>query len=260
MLVWGIIYCVWQDIPLIQAVKDVYKAGYWFTFTLFEFYIIQMVVELISRQLGLVEKEIMYILLGLGVSIICYLFLILSAKNMLGAWTGILGLTQLRYYFFFWLGRVVALHYDKFIKWKYKEQMMTSTTFLFIGLVVCFYIADIQFKGLWFHTIWILFQAISVFLLFCFFYRKRNFFSGGQKLAKAMCYIGQRTLDIYLLHYFFLPKDLHLFGSYFVLHEAILVEALFAGIVTLAIVMVCIACGELLRSSKLIGNWLLGGK
>ena len=75
-----------------------------------------------------------------------------------------------------------------------------------------------------------------------------------------MSYIGQRTLDIYLLHYFFLPKDLYLFGSYFVAHEAIVIEALFAGIVTFTIVAECAVCSELLRRSRIIRDWLLGGK
>lgn len=260
MLVWGIIYCIWQKISFMQAIVDMYKAGYWFTFTLFEFYIMQMVLELITKRFEMTNRNSKYILMGLGISVVSYLFLIPSVTYSLGIFSGLLGLTQVHYYFFFFLGILVRTYHYDFMMWKYKEQVMTGITLLFVGLAVNYWIIDVQFNGLWFHAMWTLFQMTSVLLLFALFYRSRNFFAGDRKISVVMSYIGRRTLDIYLLHYFLLPKDLHLFGSYFVTHEAIVVETLFAGVVTLAIVAVCVACSDLLRSSKTVESWLLGGK
>lgn len=260
ILVWGMIYCTWQKIPYMQAVVDMYKAGYWFTFTLFEFYIMQMLLELIARRFAITNRSLKYILMGLGVSVVSYLFLLPLVTDSLGIFSGLLGVKQMHYYFFFFLGILVRIYLYDFKRCKYKEQVMAGITLLFVGLAVSYWIIGAQFSGVWFHALWILFQMTGLLLLFAFFYHNRNFFIGGRKIPVVMSYIGQRTLDIYLLHYFFLPKDLYLFGSYFVAHEAIVIEALFAGIVTFTIVAECAVCSELLRRSRIIRDWLLGGK
>lgn len=72
--------------------------------------------------------------------------------------------------------------------------------------------------------------------------------------------VGRRTLDIYLLHYFFLPKDLHVVGSYFMAHPALVIEFIVSFVVTIMIVAVCLLISEFLRSSQLVAKWALGGK
>ena len=63
-----------------------------------------------------------------------------------------------------------------------------------------------------------------------------------------------------MLHYFFLPKDLHLFGTFFSTHDAPVVECAFSGVLTILIVAVCIAVGELIRQGGLLPKYILGTK
>ena len=100
----------------------------------------------------------------------------------------------------------------------------------------------------------------ALLLFFAAFYRHRDYFAVSGKLVRILILVGKRTFDIYLLHYFFLPKDLHVIGSYFMEHPAPVIEFIVSFVVTIMIVAVCLLISELLRSSKLVAKWALGGK
>lgn len=102
-----------------------------------------------------------------------------------------------------------------------------------------------------------MFALLSIFVLF---YKKRAYFSSSSRASKSITFIGRRTLDIYLLHYFFLPKDLSVFGNYFVNHPAPILGIVFGGMITILIVAVCLIVSEILRQSTFGGKWLLGAK
>lgn len=117
-----------------------------------------------------------------------------------------------------------------------------------------------ELSGPLFHVNIIMFELFALLSVFVFFYKKRTYFSSSSRASKVITFIGRRTLDIYLLHYFFLPKDLSVFGHYFVNHPAPILELAFSSIVTILVVAVCLIVSEILRQSTFCRKWLLGAK
>ena len=79
------------------------------------------------------------------------------------------------------------------------------------------------------------------------------------RLSKPLQYVGTRTLDIYLLHYFFLPRfslpyadQLKAFNSQFVEFWVILAVSL--------IVLLSLLASYIIRLSPFLGHYLFGVK
>lgn len=117
-----------------------------------------------------------------------------------------------------------------------------------------------QHSGILFHINLVALETTSLLMIFLIFYKYRLYFSSNHQLAHILTFLGKRTLDIYLLHYFFLPKDLRLFGDYFTTHPAMILETLFSGIITLLVIGGCLFISELLRCNPTVSKYLLGTK
>ena len=51
-------------------------------------------------------------------------------------------------------------------------------------------------------------------LAFAFFRKYESWFFQKTYIGRTLQYVGRRTLDVYLLHFFFLPKNLEWVGNY----------------------------------------------
>lgn len=76
-------------------------------------------------------------------------------------------------------------------------------------------------------------------------------------LPKQMRYVGRRTLDIYLIHYFMIP-NLSALNVYFSGNVNMFIQMLMCISLALLVVMFCIIVSNSLRSSNFISHWLFG--
>lgn len=74
-----------------------------------------------------------------------------------------------------------------------------------------------------------------------------------------MQFVGRRTLDIYLLHYFFLP-DLAVCNEFLSTNTRALLELVFGMSISLIVIAVCLLCSNILRNSDFLGHYLFGAK
>ena len=95
------------------------------------------------------------------------------------------------------------------------------------------------------------FGLTIVFTLFRRYYPDR---------PSALTFVGQRTLDIYLLHYFFLPRFLTCYGPQLRAYDSKLLELGVGLAVALAVVGLCLAVSYVIRLSPLLGHILFGAK
>lgn len=72
-------------------------------------------------------------------------------------------------------------------------------------------------------------------------------------------FVGRRTLDIYMLHIFFLP-NLKLFHSYFSENNSLIIMLTIGIIVAILDIAVCLFVSLILRSSTTLSQWLFGEK
>jgi len=260
-LFFGIIYVLINGSGVLHFLFDKYKCGYWFTISLFEYFLLQYAFDRLAAFSGLEMKSAAYAVCLVALSFAAYGVAVNGVTGGLGALNGLIGLSQLRYYVFFVVGRLVRLHLANIVGWKSKEAVVALTVVVFLLLVVLNrgrYVYGLG--GLLFHANLVVFELSATMLVFATLYRSRDYWSSGKQLPRCLAFMGRRTLDIYLLHYFFLPKDLHVFGSYFQCHPAPVLECAFGMAVSLAVVGVCLLCSAMLRSSRIVTRYVLGGK
>ena len=254
------IYVLINKTDIIYCLTDKFKCGYWFTLTLFEFIIIQCLWEFIAKTLNINDKKKKYIILSVVVALVFYILSMPTVSNRLGRVSGIVGIPMLRYYMYFAAGQLIRLNLENLFQYKYRDTLVSVIIFGFLLSALYNWCFNVELSGPLFHVNFIIFELFALLSVFVLFYKKRTYFSSSSRVSKAITFIGRRTLDIYLLHYFFLPKDLSVFGHYFVNHPAPILELAFGGLVTILIVAVCLIVSEILCQSIFCRKWLLGAK
>ncbi len=95
---------------------------------------------------------------------------------------------------------------------------------------------------------------------FILFVRYRTFFDGENVVSKFLCLVGRHTLDIYLLHYFFLIGSLEFIKPLLENNARPVVEIVICSVTAVIIISVTLLLGRWLRLSNLVGRYVLGTK
>lgn len=108
-------------------------------------------------------------------------------------------------------------------------------------------------------TLWITITTISGLLVLLLGFKEYESWSSswmGQKLQL----IGRYTLDIYFIHYFFLPRHLSMVGDWFKTNPNPLIEYALALLVATIVIAASLLVGRIIRLSPILAHWLLGEK
>ena len=79
-------------------------------------------------------------------------------------------------------------------------------------------------------------------------------------IEKPLQYVGTRTLDIYLLHYFFLPRFLMSYADQLRAFDSRFIEFLFIMAVSLVVLLLCLLASYIIRLNPFLGHYLFGAK
>ena len=232
------------------------KGGYWFTFALFEYFILYMIIVRISRRWSF----LMALAIALGTFV--YARYYDSIRSLAEGWqlyaidfSGFLSLTTWRLFLFFYIGAWMRRNFDAFIRWTNKPAIILLVTVIF------FMIASTSHKdNIWFEMFRYYVGGVSgMWMVFTFF---RLAFSWLKKchVVKPLQYVGTRTLDIYLLHFFILPRFLMVYAGQLKSFESQFVEFLVILAVSLIILILCLLASYLIRLSPFLGHYLFGVK
>lgn len=231
---------------LTEGIGDPAKSGYWFTFVLLEYYIFYVTVRFFIRK-----KWSSIVLLALG------LFFYLPLQNFLplSRFTlGVLSVMEWKYFIFFVLGTIVKEYFSQ------TEKLLDSKWLL--ATCVLFYFLVNFFRDLiCVHDIIVnlLLSLTGLILIFSFFRKKQDIFTQDKVLGKSLQYIGRRTLDIYLIHYFLIPKNLDIV-TVFVDHPMPIIEATASLLITLLIIGGSLLISNIIRLSPFLAHWMFGAK
>ncbi len=99
----------------------------------------------------------------------------------------------------------------------------------------------------------------GLLIVFAFFRKYQDSFTSSTRLGAGLQYIGRRTLDIYLLHYFFIPK-LPFIGDFFIETPNMLLELCCGLTLSLLLAGFCLLVSNIIRVSDLLGHYLFGAK
>lgn len=246
------LYCYLNGVDVIENLwNDKYKAGYWFCIVLFGF---NLIVKAFSRTGGV--KTGLLILLS-------FVFLLFNT-NALARFMGeygvpnVLCLQQWEYFGFFCLGGMASAYKERFFA-------LLDNRWFTGAAILAFVMGQIFLNGIngdlaLIIARFVIYGLCGTLILFAFFRRHEVLFSNGTFAGRMLQYIGRRTLDIYLLHYFFLPRHLEAVGAFFRENPNPTIELFVSGTLSLMVIALCLAVSNVVRLSPVLAYCLFGVK
>ena len=236
------------------------KYGYWFTYSLFQYFVIYIGVEALFNRKQTNKKEILVMLIMLALSIMAFYYEQIKYTTDLGIWRKILTLlsfSKIKYIFFFWLGTYIKKNYSSFIRITNNQYVIA----ICLGIFLVFLICPKTITNYTFEYISFLFCGITgIFIIFTFFRKNEKIFSKNKRIGSVLQYIGKRTLDIYLLHYFILPYHMHSIGTWLYQNSNKSLDMLIILILSLWVLSISLLISNIIRLSPFLAHYLFGVK
>ncbi len=263
------------------------KGGYWFTMVLLEMFLVYYAVCWIARRCSdsppalpvregaesFVSSEVTAPSLtgraggeSVALVILWALSLFAYATLYMPSWFSwykedfwkVTSITEFaRNFHFFLLGNLVHRY------WGQVQRLFDSKWFFPLLIAVAFlgagdYLKWHNLRLQWANLPRTMSMYALVLIIVAFFRHYASWFTKETRIGNALQYIGVRTLDIYLLHYFFFPK-LPDVGVWFKAHpENFVLEGTAALVVALLVIAFSILTSNVLRVSPFLKKWLFG--
>lgn len=250
---------VWKDGgDYVAAWVDSYKDGYWFTFTLFQFVAVYAVLKLVSRavKLGRVAEGVLLVAVGV---VALYASVWCMREEHTYAVIPLLGLVQFKSFIYFLTGTLIAEHgllakglSDKEIK--VGGGILAACFLLHIYTYRCGGMAYIGSSTLWFALLTL--TGLGVLLMGFRQYESWSESGAGRVLQM----IGRYTLDVYFIHYFFLPRNMAVIGEWFKANPNPIIEYVLAMAIAAVVIAASLLVGRIIRISPTLAHWLLAAK
>lgn len=229
------------------------KLGYWFTFELFQYYLLYVVVRFVLDRYHKFYSEAILLALVVATQLISvkpWPFVPIDIYNFFS-------FTFLRYFIYFYFGTIVRRFFTRFVKFS------DSSVFMGTGIIL-YLLVSILYFGYYVFPMSLLLDVLmglgGIIIVFSFFRRNAASFTQDRVIGKNLQYIGRRTLEIYFLHYFFLPRNLGFMGDFFMENSNPLIEFVVALTISLVVVAVCLVISNVLRLSPILVHILFGAK
>lgn len=257
-LVFFLIYIYVYDKGLLESITDPTKAGYWFTFMLFNYYVMYIFIQMLLDKLHIspFKKDCILILFGFLIYFTGYAisYLYLEEKVLIA---GIIGGAQCKHFLFFIFGTLAKKYFKNF------EQILDSSWLLPICISLFFFlnifIAPISNAFIRFSFV-LLATTTGIIIVFSFFRKYQSQVTNKKVLGNILQTIGRRTLDIYLLHYFFIPYRLSEVFPLFYKCDLPIIELACSLVVASLVIAFCLLVSAILRIHPYLAHYLFGAK
>ncbi|MBQ6749718.1 MAG: acyltransferase [Bacteroidaceae bacterium] len=246
----AVVFCMGKDLMnhkfLFRFITEGFH-GYWFTIVLFEcflvYYLLTIAVKNEKWRIGIL---LLLSLAGIGM---------LAVNKDFGP--AVFDFRRLTKFFqFFVLGTLAMKHRPKY------ESLMNNeifkATFILMSFIVLFLLTYNMPTALHHFLRDVALRYFTTFAIVSFFLCHERSLLRESRVNSLVSYIGQNSLAIYLIHYFFLPQfrpvpELFDGADMVTVH---LVSMLY----TVAITALCLVFIKFLSHSKYIRKWVLGKK
>ena len=252
-----LLYFLYMGIGFKEGILNKSKCGYWFTYTLFQFFIIFITTQVIFRLLKLKDKyyDTAILLSGFLVCIIS-----LESTHEYSFWnrnlTYFLGTGKWDLYIFFVIGTVVKKYFTDFEKLLKNKLTLLLCALLLIVININ---RDYLINLIDYYVLQFACGTISILFLFSIFRNLENQLSQERRAGKIMQFIGCRTLDIYLIHFFLVYSE---FGRSIIDIELSnnILQIIYIIFITTITVALALFISSILRLNTTVGNFLFGSK
>lgn len=262
-----------------------FKGGYWFTFALFYFFVIYMLMAWPFRRHQSTKSDVVMLLLTLVISMSAYWYdinyhrLVLAVTDAHSSMSnvqcstfnvpcsmfnvlGLLSYVVWRYYLFFFLGTLARKYFPQFLKIAGNGKLVACLAIIFLAISQIPQ-SDIFLREYFKFSVGGILGMTVIFALFRYLYTSSLFPHPSSFLrlpSSILKFVGTRTLDIYLLHYFFLPEFLlpHANRLLATIPAWLLpLPILFAAFIVVAL---CLLTSYIIRLSPFLAHYLFGAK
>lgn len=246
---------LFPEFPVGASFND--KYGYWFTLALFEYFILYIFAESLLNKRSTGRREYLVAVLFVTISLAAFYYEQVRFSPLMEDVRPVLSIfsfTKMKYAFFFWLGTFVKKNFNTFTD-------LTDNQYVIAAIIVAFVALSIFTPHVKVTVIEFLIEGTTgIVILFTFFRKHADIFSSNKLVGKWLQFIGRRTLDIYLLHYFFLPYGMK--HTWLSLPEGCgkTLELLVALVPTLWVVIISLLVSSFIRLSPFLGHYLFGVK
>lgn len=236
------------------------KYGFWFTYILFQYFAIYIGVEALLNRNKSNKIELGIMLFMLSLSVLAFYYEQVRYTENMGIWRPILtvlSFSKLKYIIFFWLGTFVKKNFSTFIRLTDNQYVIALCLAVFLALLIHPFTIT---NNLLVFISFLLSGVTGIVLLFTFFRKNETQFLRNKRIGFALQYIGQRTLDIYLLHFFVLPYHMHTIGTWLSQYSNKSLDMLIVLALSLWIVTISLVISNIIRLSQFLGHYLFGVK
>lgn len=233
--------------------------GYWFTYALFEFIVLFEFIRHLCKlcKWNIKIEMILQLLVAIGCIYLSKLADLLVANNPTFY---IFSLQEFNCYIYFAAGYYVSVYFSSVLKALQNPNVVGGVMIALILGNLFRYRFDFcnlsNYYKLLFYPIITGFGLFIIWKLFISFPQ----LSTTSRPGKFLTFVGQRTLDVYFIHYLILPRGIYNIGEYFTAHPSPVIEYLLATILGIIITIIALGIGQIIRLSPLTAKWMLGVK
>ena len=240
------------------------KGGYWFTIVLLYMFVIYYLFCYVESKLKIhswIPITVLFII-SMCLYDTCYqpkyFPWALGWKKAPSEFMNYSSFNQLFLYFpFFLYGNIVRRYWDR------AQRVMDNPWFYPMIIVLVIFAALDSLKWHTLRMTWAvipltLARFILLTIVFMYFRHYSQYFTKLSPIGASLQYIGRRTLDIYLIHYLFMP-NLPTIGTFFSQYRHnFAIDTTLSLIIALLVIGFSIITSNILRISPFFKKWLFG--
>lgn len=252
------LFCWIFGIDFIEAMFMSMKDGYWFTLVLFGYIVIFYTADNLVHALRLSGKgsAVFHLLVALTVS-----YIALGSDRFDYSYP-ILSLLSIKEYFsysYFILGMLMFKHRKPIFNLLNNNNIIGGCILLTIIFQTAMTLYGTQTLGYGAGLAILCLRTVELTIIW-FIFHKYSTLCATSRFGNILSLIGRRSLDVYFIHYFFLPSHLQTWGAYFAEINAPFIAYLCAIILSIPLIAASLGTGCILRLSPFTGELLLGVK
>lgn len=252
-------FTLYMKVNLFVYLTDNYKGGYWFTFTLFTFYLIYITLQQLLKLFRIKGywRDILLLIMAAGVYVIAA-FSLYRLLPINESFFSTLSVGTWSYFIYLILGTRVKKYFYQFEKCLDKSPLVMVCIMSFFGAnLLSSYIPFIVGLGTLLSTM----KAITgIVIVFAFFRSKSALLTKDKTIGQVFQYVGRRTLDIYLIHYFFICTNMQVVLPEFSKLNSPFLEFMVSLFIGILVVAACLLISNVLRLSPRLAHFLFGAK
>lgn len=228
-----------------------FPGGYWFMVSLFEMFLIFYIISCLSHKLWPRYYTS---------AIIIFTFIVITLTFSANGTqiSKYLLLHNLRAFLPYFAIGVLAGKFKQLVTKRIHHNLVTTTCILIltIGSILVWKVNIVEINHYAYSLIYSLMRIASVILLFGCFIRNGQYWASTSIIPSTFRLIGKHTLDIYMIHYFFLWPTVQPLTEFLTAYTNEMLIIPICLIFTAISIALSLLVSHILRSSKFIATWV----